>query len=65
MALSYPSGTSNSWLKAIPRACLGLALPGPEFIIGLRIWLSVSLFPLSPLQCVHVFPQLITLVTIC
>jgi len=49
MALSHPSGTSSGWLKAIPRACLGLAIPGPEFIIGLRLWLGVSLFPLSPL----------------
>ena len=45
----FITGTSSSWLKAIPHACLGLAIPGPEFIIGLRIWLGVSLFPLSPL----------------
>jgi len=49
MVLAHPSGTSSSWLKAIPRACLGLAIPGPEFVIGLHIWLRVSLFPLSPL----------------
>ena len=48
-ALSHPSGTSSGWLKAIPRVSLGLAIPGPEFVIGLRIWLGVSLFPLSPL----------------
>jgi len=48
MTLAHPSGTSSGWLKAIPRACLGLAVPGPEFVIG-RIWLRVSLFPLSPL----------------
>jgi len=47
--LSHPSGISSSWLKAIPRAYLGLAIPGPEIIIGLRIWFSVSLLPLSPL----------------
>jgi len=28
---------------------LGLAIPGPEFVVGLRIWLGISLFPLSPL----------------
>ena len=36
-------------LKAIPRACLVLAIPGPEIIVNLRIWLGVSLFPLSSL----------------
>ena len=36
-ALSHPSGTSSGWLKAIPRVSLGLAIPGPEFVIGLRI----------------------------
>ena len=48
-ALSHPSGTSSGWLKAIPRVSLGLAIRGPEFVIGLRIWLGVSLFLLSPL----------------
>ena len=48
-ALSHPSGTSSSWLKAIPQVSLDLAIPGPEFVIGLHIWLGVSLFPLSPL----------------
>jgi len=47
MALSHPSGISSSWF--IPHACLSLATPGPEFIIGLCIWLDVSFFPLSPL----------------
>jgi len=37
MALAHPSGTSSSWLKAIPQVCLGLAIPGPEFVIGLCI----------------------------
>ena len=48
-ALAHPSGTSSGWRKAIPKACLGLAIPGPEFVIGLRLWLGVTLFPLSPL----------------
>ena len=48
-ALAHLSGTSSGWLKAVPQACLGLAIPGPEFIIGLRLWLGVSLFPVSPL----------------
>ena len=44
-----PSGTSSGWLKAIPQTSLGLAIPGPEFIVGLCLWLGVPLFPLSPL----------------
>ena len=48
-ALSHPSGTSSGWLKAITRVSLGLAIAGPEFVIGLRIWLGVSLFTFSPL----------------
>jgi len=45
MALSHPSSTSNSWLKAISRACLGLVISEPEFIISLRICLGASFFP--------------------
>ena len=48
-ALSHSSGTSSGWLKAIPSTSLGLAIPGPEFIVGLRLWLGVSLFPITPL----------------
>ena len=48
-ALSYSSGTSSGWLEAIPSITLGLAIPGPEFVVGLHIWLGVSLFPPSPL----------------
>ena len=48
-ALSHSSGTSSSWLKAIPSTSLGLAISGPEFIVGLRLWFGVSMFPISPL----------------
>ena len=48
-ALAHPSGTDSGWLKAIPRACLGLSISDPEFVIGLCLWLGVSLFPVSPL----------------
>ena len=48
-ALSHSSGTSSGWLKAIPSTSLGLAIPGPEFIVGLCLWLGVSLLPISPL----------------
>ena len=50
-ALAHSSGTSSGWLKAIPRACLGLVIPGLEFVVGLpvHLWLGVALFPYSPL----------------
>ena len=48
-ALSHSSGTSSVWLKAIPSTSLGLAISGLEFIVSLRLWLGVSLFPISPL----------------
>ena len=54
-ALSHSSGASSGWLKAIPQSSLGLAIPGPEFIVGLCLWLGVSLFPVSPL-CVCLAP---------
>jgi len=44
-ALPHSSGTSSGWLKAIPQPSLGLVIPGPEFIVGLCIWLSVSFSP--------------------
>ena len=44
MALSHPSGTSSSWLKAIPRACLGLAIPRPELTHIVRCFI-VSTIP--------------------
>ena len=48
-ALSHSSGTSGGWFKAIPQVSLGLSIPGPEFIVSFRLWLGISLFPLSPL----------------
>ena len=42
-ALAHSSGASSGWLKAIPQPS------GPEFVVGLRLWLGVSLFPSSPL----------------
>ena len=48
-ALSHSSGTSSGWLKAILQVSLALAIPGPEFVVGLRLWLGIPLFPLSPL----------------
>ena len=55
---SLSSGTSSGWLKAIPQPSLGLALSSHDFIIALRIWLGVPLFPLSPLcTCLSVIDQ--------
>ena len=49
-ALAHSSGTKFfGWLTAIPQPSLGLAIPGPEFVVGLGLWLGVSLFPPSPL----------------
>ena len=48
-ALFHSSGTSSGWLKAIPQVSLALAIPGPEFVVGIRLWLGIPLFPLSPL----------------
>ena len=41
--------TSSGWLKGIPQISLSLAIPGPEFVAGLRLWLGISLFPFPPL----------------
>jgi len=48
-ALSHSSGTSSGWLKAVPQTSLGLSIPGPEFVVALRLWLGITLFPTSPL----------------
>ena len=46
-ALAHSSGTIIGWLKAIPHLSLhGLAIPHPDFVVGLR---GVSLFPFPPL----------------
>ena len=46
---------SSGWLKAIPQSSLGLAIHGPEFVVGLRLWLGIPLFPVPPL-CVCLAP---------
>jgi len=43
-ALSHSSGASSGWLKAIPQVFLGLAIPGPEFVVALRLWLGIPFF---------------------
>ena len=54
-AFSHLSGASSGWLKAIPQSSLGLVIPGPEFVVGLRLWLGIPLFPVPPL-CVCLSP---------
>ena len=49
-ALSHSSGASSGWVRAIPQSSFGLAIPGPEFLVGLCLWLEVSFFPISPLR---------------
>ena len=55
MALFYSSGASGGWLKVIHHSSLGLTIPGPELVFDLRLWLGISLFPVSPL-CVCLPP---------
>ena len=57
-ALSHSSGTSSGWLKALPQPALGLAIPPHDFIIALRLWLGIPLFPSLPLcTCLSVIDQ--------
>ena len=57
-AVAHSSGTSSGWLKAIPQPSLGLAFSPHDFIIALRLWLGVPLFPLLTLcTCLSVIDQ--------
>ena len=57
-ALSHSSGTSSSWVKALPQPALGLAFPPHDFTIALRLWLGIPLFPSLPLcTCLSVIDQ--------
>jgi len=57
-AVSHSSGTSSGWLKALPQPSLGLAFSPHDFIIALRLWLGIPLFPLSPLcTCLSTIDQ--------
>ena len=48
-SVAHSSGVSSGWLKAIPQPTLGLAFSPHEFVIAVRLWLGVPLFPLLPL----------------
>ena len=57
-AVAHSSGTSSGWLKAIPQPSLSLAFSPHDFIIALRLWLGVPLFPLLPLcTCLSAIDQ--------
>ena len=38
---------ASAWLWAIPSGLLGLTMSGHEFVVSLRYWLGISLFPVS------------------
>ena len=57
-AVAHSSGVSSGWLKAIPQPTLGLAFSPNEFVMAVRLWLGVPLFPLLPLcTCLSVIDQ--------
>ena len=46
LTLSKSTDTSG-WIRAIPSTSLGLAMPGPEFLMSLKIWLGIPVLPQS------------------
>ena len=44
LALSYSSGLTCAWLQVIPCPQLGLAILPAEFVVALRLWLSIPVF---------------------
>ena len=45
LALSEYSGLVCAWLWALLSPQLGLALPPAEFVVALRLWLGIPVFP--------------------
>ena len=45
LTLSDSSGLVCAWLRALPSPQLGLALPPAEFVVALRLWLGIPIFP--------------------
>ena len=45
---SITSSPAGAWLRAIPNPNLGLAMPQHEFIVAIRMWLGIPLFPPPP-----------------
>ena len=46
--LNTISSSVGSWLRAIPNPNLGRAMLPQEFVIAVRLWLGIKLFPSSP-----------------
>ena len=44
LALSDSSGLACAWLQVIPFPQLGLTIPPAEFVVALRLWLSIPVF---------------------
>ena len=49
LAASDSAGCSSAWLNAIHNPSLSLAMPVTEFVVAVRIWLGISLFPTAQL----------------
>ena len=43
-------------LKQYPTFLLVLAIPGPEFVVGLRLWLGFTLFPFAYMPLLYRLP---------
>ena len=42
------SPQAGAWLRAVPNSNLGLAMLPHEFVISIRYWLGIALFPFPP-----------------
>ena len=42
------SNHAVAWLRALPNPSLGLTIPPHEFVIVIRTWLGIPIFPLPP-----------------
>ena len=50
--LALSSSFSSAWLKAVPTPSLGLAIPGPEFLVALHQYLGLPILtPTSNVRC--------------
>lgn len=43
------SSHTSAWLKAVPLESLGLSIPSPSFVVSVKIWLGIPMFPVHPL----------------
>ena len=45
---SISTSHAGAWLRAIPNFNLGLSMSPHEFVIAVRLWLGIKMFPSSP-----------------